>query len=425
MKNQIRIQKFAISIIAVVLCCMMVGCQNKIKKDTGVVALSEDEIIKSESNAEDLFEALPEDSYQERAIIRSKNLSRIEDVMERAANGEEITIGYIGGSITMGSGASNNSKCYASLVSDWWTTTYPDATFTVVNAGIGATDSKFACARCEDDLLSYEPDFVIVEFSVNDGTDTTFSESYESLVRMILDAPSEPAVLILNMVTYDTGYSAQDTHNVVAFRYNLPVVSMKTSIYQDIEDGILKATDVSSDMTHPNDQGHAYASEIITYFLEKVRLHGFEDNCYEPYSLPEPTRTLTSMNSKRIQGMDLNPELSGFILDTEEQNGITDIFKKGFYASDEGAYIKCTVEGSIIILQYRITKDMTAPSAEVIIDSDEDNPIMIQSNEEGGWGDWLCLTTVYQGTDEEHTVELRLTENGDKPFYLVSVITAD
>ena len=96
------------------------------------------------------------------------NVSRIRKVMADANQGKEITVGFIGGSITMGSVATSPERCYAARVHAWWESAFPKAKINYVNAGIGATTSQFAVARAEEDLLAYSPDFVIVEFSVND-----------------------------------------------------------------------------------------------------------------------------------------------------------------------------------------------------------------------------------------------------------------
>lgn len=434
MKKQSLLKLFLTTALLCSLC--LTGCGDKAgdteSSDSGSQDANQDAQVDNAEDGEETpvgnstieFTELTEDSYQERAIVRSRNLERIQNVMERAAKGEELTIGYIGGSITMGSGASSYKKCYASLVSDWWEKSFPDASFTFVNAGIGATDSKFACARCYDDLLQYNPDFVIVEFSVNDESHMAYSESYESLLRMILDYETNPALLILNMVTYNGGYNAQDIHNAVAFRYDLPAVSMKTSIYADIESGVLKATDVSADMTHPNDLGHEYTASIVTYFMEKVYAKGFEENFYEPYKLPDPTKTLVSINAKRHRNDTLQAELNGFTKDESKQNGITDVFKMGYEAKNEGDSMTFTVEGSRISLQYRRTNANNAPHGVAIIDGDEATAVELDGNFPGGWGDWLYYQTIYEGDAGEHTVEIRLTDSADKAFYLVSVITA-
>lgn len=89
------------------------------------------------------------------AISNHGDWTRIQKLMERAKAGEKLTIGFFGGSITMGSLSSTPKTCYAYHVYEWWCKTFPQAEFTYVNAGIGATDSQFGCARVESDLLQY------------------------------------------------------------------------------------------------------------------------------------------------------------------------------------------------------------------------------------------------------------------------------
>lgn len=427
-------RKIAFLCMFVLAVSLMVGCTKKdsSKKNTDASgsnpATEENPSNSSESGNTDWEGLMPEDSYEERAILRDSNLSRIYEVMQRAEAGEDIVIGFLGGSITMGSGASNASSCYAARVFDWWETTFPKANFTYVNAGIGATDSKFGCARAYDDLLQYHPDFVVLEFSVNDNKDTSFSESYESLLRKILTYETNPALLILNMVTYDTGYNAAEIHNALAFKYSLPVVSMKSSIYEDILNGVIAAKDVSSDMTHPNNLGHEYAARIVTYFLEKVYAKAYPEANYSAYSVPTATHNakLYYVNAKRMRNPELNAiaTLNGFVPDESAQNGITDVFKLGYEAYNEGDSMTFTVTGSIIALQYRRSKSCDCPEAIAIIDGNEEFAVPISGNFENGWGDWLYFNQIYKGDEGEHTVEIRLTSSGTHSFYLVSVITA-
>ena len=97
--------------------------------------------------------------------MRGENLARLKDCMRRAEAGEELTL--------------------------------------------GGTTSHYGVSRVVTDLLMYQPDFAVVDFSVNDEPDVFFQETYEGLIRRILSWPSKPAVLILNNVFYDTGKSAQ------------------------------------------------------------------------------------------------------------------------------------------------------------------------------------------------------------------------
>lgn len=363
-------------------------------------------------------------TYQERAIVNVGNTYKISKVLEKAAAKEPVTIGFIGGSITQGSGASRYENCYAKRVHAWWCETFPDTEITFVNAGIGATTSQFAVARVKEDLLAYKPDFVIVEFSVNDSNTSFFGETYESLVRRILTDECEPAVMILNMVQYNDGVNAQMIHNDIAKKYQIPAVSMKESIYREIVLKRLTATDLSADMLHPNDTGHAYGAEIVTYFLTRV-MNG-EYSHKEEAKLPNPVYSLNSIHSTRYDSTNASPELHGFVKDDAVKTAVSDVFKHGYKAKNAGDSIVFSgIYGNTICVQYKKTNTMGAPKGIAIIDGDEENAVVLDGNFENGWGDWLYLETLSTTLDANvaHTVEIRLTESAAKDFYLVSVIS--
>ena len=120
--------------------------------------------------------------------------------MKRAENGEELTIGFLGGSITQGSLATIHENTYAYRVFTWWEKTFPNARFNYVNGGIGGTTSHYGVSRAVTDVLMYQPDFVIMDFSVNDDANEFFQETYEGATRKILSWPSAPALILLNNV---------------------------------------------------------------------------------------------------------------------------------------------------------------------------------------------------------------------------------
>ncbi len=52
----------------------------------------------------------------ERSLISTGNTERIQKAITKAKNGEEVTLAYLGGSITQGVGATpDNKTCYAAL----------------------------------------------------------------------------------------------------------------------------------------------------------------------------------------------------------------------------------------------------------------------------------------------------------------------
>ena len=79
----------------------------------------------------------------ENAVVNAGDDSHIISVMQRALNGEKLTLAFLGGSITQGCLATTPEGCYAGLTYKWWKDNFPKADFTYVNAGIGGTTSHF------------------------------------------------------------------------------------------------------------------------------------------------------------------------------------------------------------------------------------------------------------------------------------------
>ena len=356
------------------------------------------------------------------------NTERIAKVLKKAENGYPITLGFLGGSITQGSLSSTPDTCYAAMVTKWWREQYPQSEITYVNGGIGGTTSQFGVARVESDILAYEPDFVVVEFSVNDDNSLFFRETYEGLVRKIYASKTQPAVLLVHNVFYQTGTNAQDQHETIGRYYNLPCVSMKTSVYQSVASGKIPVREITPDDLHPNDAGHALLANLITYFLEKVQkedVAAVTDVTRKEETLPLAITANAYQNSVRYQVYNSAPELSGFVADTEEQSHITDIFKRGFIGKQKGDRICFEIEGSGIAVQYRKSVKHPACVAKVVLDGDEAGAKVLDGNFDETWGDCLYITTVADHIEDTvHQVEIIITEGDESmvPFYLVSVI---
>lgn len=365
-------------------------------------------------------------NYLEKAIANIGNLYRLKKVMKRAEAGEKVTIGYLGGSITMGSVATTQEKCYAYLSHLWWKENFPQAEISFCNAGIGATTSQFGVARIEEDLFFCKPDVVFIEFSVNDDDTDHFRETYEGLVRRALSAEHEPAVILLHNAFYHDGVSAGRIHLEVGGYYRLPSVSFKDSVMQRCLDGVLPVEEVSPDNLHPNDAGHALLAEAVRYFLDEVKKNVDVEDI--PYELPEKTLTRNRYeNSVRLR----NDKLAltggaGYEKDLENQPHITDIFKRGFLLSGEGAYLEFEVAATCLAIQYRRTIQHPAPAMRVLLDGEE--MAVLDGEFDETWGDLIALTTIFEKEEQvQHKVRLELirTSKEDKlPFYLVSIITS-
>ncbi|MBO4608938.1 MAG: SGNH/GDSL hydrolase family protein [Lachnospiraceae bacterium] len=355
---------------------------------------------------------------------------RIKNMMKKAARGGEICIGFLGGSITLGCLASSPEKCYAHKVFEWFEETFPKTNFKYVNAGIGATDSQFGCARAEDDLLSFDPDICFVEYSVNDECEEHYHETYEGLVRKILKSSPDRALMLVWNFRYDNGKNAEKYHSMIADRYNVPAVSLKTAILPSLESGEVDRGLLSSDGLHPNDTGHSLVASVIISVLEDIRKH-MDEVSEADAEMPEPETENAYEDSERYRNDNSDKilvECNGFTADASAQSDITDIFKRGWTASEKGSFIEFKVTGSCIGIQYRKTIQKPAPIAKVTVDSGASGETVLDANFEEDWGDKLQLDTVLDhGKSGEHTVRIELTEVHEEdvlPFYLVSVIAS-
>lgn len=366
-------------------------------------------------------------------------MTRLKNLMKRAANGESLVIGFLGGSITQGSLSSTPKTCYAYLVYEWWKKSFPNASFSFVNGGIGGTTSHYGGARAWKDVLCYRPDIVTVDFSVNDDANEFFEETYEGTLRRLLAAPSDPAVVVLNNVFYDTGKNAQDYHNRIADHYGIPHVSIKDTVYPDVESGKIVRADITPDNLHPNDKGHRLVADEICKLLDSIKaeveeetiagenIEGKSTKTEASVLLPAPLTENAYEHSRLIQIQDNEAILDGFLVDPIEKKGMLDIFKNGWTAAHTNDKISFEIECSCLAVQYRKSVQQPVPKAKAVIDGDEEHAVILDGNFTEDWGDCLYLEPLLHHAEKKvHRIEITVTDAKDivRPFYLVSLIVS-
>lgn len=216
----------------------------------------------------------------DRSLMQLGNTARLKRAINKAQKGEEVTIAYIGGSITQGAGAIPIHKnCYAyqsyqALVKKF---AQNEKQVHFIKAGVGGTPSELGMIRFDRDVLrdgKAAPDIVVVEFAVNDEGDETMGICYDSLVRKILSLPNQPAVILLFAVfAYD--WNLQDRLSVVGRAYELPMVSIKDAVTPQFglrkEEGrVLSKNQFFYDIYHPSNAGHKIMSDCLINLLEQA-----------------------------------------------------------------------------------------------------------------------------------------------------------
>lgn len=232
-----------------------------------------------------------------KSLVQTGNNARLKSAIERAKRGEEITIAFIGGSITQGAGAVPiNTKCYA------WQTFEGlcrlagkdvDENIHYVKAGVGGTPSELGMIRYERDVCrdgAQMPDIVVVEFSVNDEGDETKGVCYESLVRKILAAENKPAVILLSAV-FANDWNLQERLGVVGERYQLPMVSTRNCVVEQFykkpgEGRVVSKNQFFYDCFHPTNIGHQIMADGLVHLMQVADRSPMDEDTLDLAAVP-------------------------------------------------------------------------------------------------------------------------------------------
>ncbi|MBU3840242.1 MAG: SGNH/GDSL hydrolase family protein [Candidatus Ruminococcus intestinipullorum] len=217
----------------------------------------------------------------ERSLMSIGNPFRLKKVIEKARKGEEVTLAYIGGSITQGAGAVPiNTECYAWKSCCAFAKRFSkENRVNFIKAGVGGTPSELGMLRFERDVLRQgeQPDLVVIEFAVNDEGDETKGICYESLVRKVLGLPWSPAVVLLFSV-FANDWNLQERLSPIGEHYQLPMVSVLDAVSPQFglkpEEGrVITKNQYFYDMFHPTNEGHTVMAQCLDYLFEVVA-HG-------------------------------------------------------------------------------------------------------------------------------------------------------
>jgi lysophospholipase L1-like esterase len=291
------------------------------------------------------------------------NQARLQRLIQKGLNGTPVTIATIGGSITTGVGASDRAHSYPYLVQDWWNQTFPASNSTLVNAGISGTASDYGSLRAQRDVLSHNPDLVIVEFAVND-TSSQYSDTYEGLVRQLLDAPNQPAVILLFMMTYElpiveSSLTAQPWQSVIGANYDLPMVSYFDAISPALTNGSITLAQISSDGVHPTDLGNAYVAQFLDQNLQNAIDSFPPGTALETIPATQAPMYSTDFEFTSLEegngdwGAPLNPTSNqGWSKVSTSPGGYLNFPDEGLESSTPGSTLEFTVTGKDILVGY-------------------------------------------------------------------------
>lgn len=349
----------------------------------------------------------------DRSLLSVGDMTRMADVFQKAQNGEDITVAYIGGSITEGYNA-GTTEFYAKTCTDLLQGYFPDITVTGVNAGISGTPSLLGNLRLERDVLSADPDIVFVEFAVNDGQEADYKNAYESLVRTLLTQEKDIAVVLLFTVL-DSGYTCQEHMSKIGANYDLPMISVHDSVYEEIEAGRMTWQDYSNDQSHPNAYGHKCITDFVDNYYQKVLPVVAENVGEVSKELPDPVFSAKYMN---MHYMD-SATMDGVELDGFEQYDTHGSFHNGWiYRGTDGGSMKFTVECSVLEMVFKANNSDKYGTANIYVDGEKVKSVV--SNMSDGWNNPVTAYLIDNDSSAEHTVEIRMEGGVTQAFFVMA-----
>lgn len=375
----------------------------------------------------------------ERSLVYKGNNYRIKKAIEKASNGEETTIAFIGGSITQGAGAVPiNTECYARKIfegfCDLANREYDDNVH-YIKAGVGGTSSELGILRYKKDILDEgTPDVVVVEFAVNDEGDETKGECYDSLAKMIYDGPGHPAVILLFSVFADD-FNLQERLSPVGYAYNLPMVSVKNSVteqfYQKSGEGrLVSKNQFFYDRYHPTNAGHKIMADGVINMM-KIAMESEPDEELVSLDNMKPAK---GNNFAGVIRIDRTTNEVGAVIDCGsftdtdtiiqcvERNmdlHVTPQFADNWMRKSDGGNkpFVMDVEAKIIMMVFKDSAENITGKADVYVDGVK---TLYADPREVGWTHCNSMICYRSDVTAVHHVEVKMAEGSeDKEFTIL------
>lgn len=348
----------------------------------------------------------PSDSLFNRAVVETGNNFRLGQFLEKCQSRREVRIGFIGGSITQGAMATAKSARYSSRLCGFIRKTFPSTRIVELNAGIGATNSRFGCSRLQDDLLVNRPDMIVIEFAVNDELDDTAATAaaIEGLIRQSLQDPDVPVLIFQTMNS--SGHDVNQTIQTrIARHYALPVIGYRSACWPLVEAGILPWSKLSPDDVHPNNDGHLIGAYLLYSFLKSeasILNDGADDDNAVPRSLSTDLYQHAGFSGPegKVVGLGRNQGWDALVDGKHRYNFLS------HFQGDKFAVKTMAREMSVT---YHLSKESDS-HVRIMVDGNAVDTLSSNFPEDWGGG-YLKTRRIFRYPDQrEHTVEfLNLT----------------
>ena len=372
------------------------------------------------------------------SLMAVGNNARVKRVIEKAKNGEDVTIAYIGGSITQGACAKPiNTECYAmqsflKFKKRFGKDNGDNVHF--VKAGLGGTCSELGMIRYERDVLAdgkNKPDLVVIEFAVNDEGDETKGVSFESLVLKCLKAENAPAVVLLFSV-FANDLNLQERLAPIGEHYGLPMVSVRNALVPQFslstEEGrVISKRQYFYDLFHPTNIGHQIMADCLFNVFEVI------DGMAADEMIEIKEEPCIGNDFTYIQRLDRHYEVEGI---TIEAGGFDQIDRELQFAemndhlhgtpqfpfnwkhtgtlSNES--FKLSITSKALLLVYKDSGNADVGKANVYVDG---QLVRVVDPREIGWTHTNAIIIYNNQEVASHKVEIKMAEGCEEKWFTI------
>ena len=210
--------------------------------------------------------------------------SSIFKFIQRAKHAERLNVVFFGGSLTWGANASDpNITSWRGLTMKMLCEKYPDAHFSFKDSAVGGTGSSLGVFRMERDVFTWNPDLVLLDFTLNDGLEggkeglyDPRNQSYEAIIRECIKRKTAVLPVFLtakkHVETEDLSQFKRRLEHIELFRkYNLEYADVLGLMNEAYHSGKI---DVDAlwpvDTVHPLDDGYAAYAEFFKLEWERI-----------------------------------------------------------------------------------------------------------------------------------------------------------
>lgn len=379
------------------------------------------------------------------SVFSTGNNARLKTAIQKARDGKDVSLAYIGGSITEGGGYNPNSACYAEVSAKAFAKKYgvnEGKNVHFINAGMSGTPSDIGIIRYNRDVVdrlpegSSHPDVLFIEFAVNDAGCETKGGAYEGLIRQALKSGS--AVVLVFSVFNNLNRVEEMNYRKYGVAYDLPMISTADAIkdvYQ--EPGFYDW--FYNDTLHPNANGYKLMADCILELMDRVdkeeaeadnatnvdSIQAVTSSSFEGIKMIDSTTTadsdpaINAINAGGFSSKDNNVPTYQYLY-----NGIKGEkwFPNNWMYAGNGTNDPLTIEVNCqtFMLVYKETSENAYGSADLYVDGVKKSTLHCHNS--SGWNNGKVCIALQEKESAMHKIELKMAAGDEaKKFTLYAI----